>query len=200
MGGAIGQILVLIISSLGGLFLLAVLLRFLLQAVRADFYNPVSQAIVKITSRPLAPFRKFIPGYRGFDMASLVLALVLNTLLTFLMILAAGANMPGVGLIVSWSFMGLLWFLLNIYFYGLIISVIASFVAPFSGNPILLMIYQILDPIYSRIRRIIPPMGGLDLSPIFIFLAINVLEILLTNILGNQLRFPAQYAQFVIGI
>ena len=101
MGGAIGQILVLVINSLGALFILAVLMRFLLQAVRADFYNPVSQAIVKITAKPLAPFRRLIPGYRGLDMASLVLALVLNSLFTVLMIYAAGANMPGIGLIIA---------------------------------------------------------------------------------------------------
>ena len=197
MGGAIGQVVVLIVKSLGALFILAVLLRFLLQAVRADFYNPVSQAIVKITSRPLAPFRKLIPGLRGLDFASLVLALVLNTLFTAVMIFAAGFNLPGIGIIVSWAFVGLIAFILNIYYYGLVISVVASFIAPFSGNPILLMIYQILDPIYSRVRRIIPPMGGLDLSPLFIFLGISVLEILLVNPLAQKLSLDVR---FVIGI
>ncbi|MES2625158.1 MAG: YggT family protein [Pseudomonadota bacterium] len=197
MGGALGEVVVLIVNNLGALFILAVLLRFLLQAVRADFYNPVSQAIVKITAKPLIPFRKVIPGYRGFDFASLVLALVLNSIFTAIMILAKGFSLPGIGIVISWAFVGLISFILNIYYFGLIISVIASFIAPFSGNPILLMIYQILDPINSRVRRVIPPMGGLDLSPLFIFLGIKVLQIILLTPLMQQLRLDPSY---VIGI
>jgi YggT family protein len=197
MGAALSQALSLIINSLGGLYILAVLLRFLLQAVRADFYNPVSQAIVKVTSPALMPFRRIIPGYRGIDFASLVLALVLNSAFTALLILIAGYNLPDIGTIVAWAFVGLVAFILNIYFYALVISIIASFVAPFSGNPMLLVVYQILEPLYSRVRRVIPPMGGLDLSPIFIFLAINVLEIMVVDTLGRGLGALPPY---VIGL
>ncbi len=186
--GSMGQALILIINTVGGLYILAVLLRFLLQAVHADFYNPVSQAIVKVTSPALMPFRRFIPGFRGLDFASLVLALVLNSVATSLIILAAGFSLPGIGTIVSWSFVGLLGFILDIYFFALIISIIASFVAPFSGNPVLLVVYQILEPVYSRVRRVIPPLGGLDLSPIFIFLFINILEVLIVNPFIQGLR------------
>jgi YggT family protein len=196
MGAALEQTLTLIIKSLGGLFLLAVLLRFLLQAVRADFYNPVSQAIVKVTAPVLLPFRRVIPGYRGIDFASLVLALVLNSIFTALLVLIAGF-MPEIGIVVAWAFIGLVGFFLKIYFWSLIISIIASFVAPFSGNPVLLVVYQILEPLYSRIRRIIPPMGGLDLSPIFIFLAINVVEIMVIGTLGRGVGVDPR---FVIGL
>jgi YggT family protein len=197
MGGSLGQALGLIINSIGGLYILAVLLRFLLQAVRADFYNPVSQAIIKITTPALFPFRKIIPGYRGLDFAALILALVLNSAATALMILAEGFRLPSIGIIVSWSFVGLIAFILNIYFFALIISIIASFVAPFSSNPVLLVVYQILEPIYSRVRRVIPPIGGLDLSPLFIFLAINILEIFLVNYFATHLNLPRN---LVIGI
>jgi YggT family protein len=196
MGAALAQTLTLIIKSLGGLFLLAVLLRFLLQAVRADFYNPVSQAIVKITAPVLLPFRRIIPGYRGIDFASLVLALVLNSAFTALLILIAG-YIPSIGIVVAWAFIGLVGFFLKIYFWSLIISIVASFIAPFSGNPVLLIVYQILEPLYSRIRRIVPPMGGLDLSPIFIFLAINVVEIMVIGTLGRGVGIDAR---FVIGL
>jgi len=197
MGGPLGQALILIINSLGGLYILAVLLRFLLQAVRADFYNPVSQVIIKATAIPLAPLRRIIPGFRGFDVASLILALLLSSLATALMILASGNSLLPISTIVSWSFVGLLSFILNLYFYALIISIIASFVAPFSGNPVLLIVHQILEPIYSRVRRIIPPMGGLDLSPIFIFLTIRVIEMLVIFPLAQNLRLSAP---LVIGI
>jgi YggT family protein len=197
MGPTIGKALILIINSLGGLYILAVLLRFLLQAVKADFYNPASQAIVKITTPLLKPFRKVIPGFRGLDFAALFLALALNTAATSMMIFVGGYTLPGIGIIVSWALVGLLAFILNIYYYSLMISVIASFIAPFSGNPILLVIYQILEPINSRVRRIIPPMGGLDLSPLFIFLGINVLEILLVNSIAQGLNLRPD---LVIGI
>jgi len=197
MGGTLGQALNVIVSSVGGLYLLAVLLRFFLQAVRADFYNPVTQVIIKATTPPLKPLRRIIPGWRGYDFASLVLALLLNSIFTAMMILFAGFGLPSLGTIVSWAFTGLLAFVLNIYFYALVVSIIASFVAPFSGNPALLIVQQILEPIYSRIRRIIPPMGGLDLSPIFIFLAIRVLEVLVVGTFAQGLRLRPD---LVIGI
>ena len=197
MGASLSQTLSLLITNLGGLSILAVLVRFLLQAVRADFYNPVSQAIVKVTSPALKPFRRVIPGYRGIDFASLILALVLSSAFTALLIWVGGYNLPSIGIIVAWAFVGLVDFILNIYFYALVISIVASFVAPFSGNPLLLVVYQILEPIYSRIRRIIPPMGGLDLSPIFIFLAINVTEIMVVGTLARGLGLQPD---FVIGI
>ena len=74
--GSLGSAGYLIVSSLGGLYILAVLLRFMLQVARADFYNPFTQAIVKVTDPTVRLFRRFIPGFRGFDFASLLLALV----------------------------------------------------------------------------------------------------------------------------
>lgn len=200
MGGSFGQALVLLINSIGGLYILAVLLRFLLQAARADFYNPVTQAIVKITAPLVNPLRRIIPGYRGFDFASLVLALLLNCIATALMITASGFALVPIGTIISWSFVGLVAFILNIYFWSLLISVIASFIAPFSGHPILLLIHQLLDPLYKRVRGIIPAMGGLDFSPLFLFLGIQILEILVVNTLAQNLRMTAQVTRVVIGI
>ncbi|MGA0805438.1 MAG: YggT family protein [Pseudohongiellaceae bacterium] len=200
MGGALGQALVLIISSLGSLYLLAVLLRFLLQAARADFYNPVTQAIVKLTSPLVVPLRRIIPGYRGLDFATLVLALILNSLFTGLALLVSGYTSVAIGTIISWSFVGLIAFILNIYFWSLLVSVIASFIAPFSGHPVLLLIHQLLEPLYNRVRRILPPMGGLDFSPILMFLGIQVLEILIVTTLRQQLGMGDVVAKLVIGV
>ena len=197
MSSSIGQALILIISTLGGLFILAVLLRFLLQAARADFYNPISQALFKATTPALKPLRKIIPGYRSIDFASLVLALLVNTLATVIMILAAGYNLPDIITIISWAFIGILAFILNIYFYGLLISIIASWIAPHSGNPALLLVQQLLEPVQSRVRKLIPPMGGLDFSPILLFLGIQVAEIMVVQNFARSLGLPVDY---VIGI
>ncbi|MDG2090090.1 MAG: YggT family protein [Gammaproteobacteria bacterium] len=197
MGSSISQVLILIINTLGGLYIFAVLIRFLLQATRADFYNPVSQSIVKFTSPLLNPLRKVVPGYKGFDFAALILAFSLNIIATALMIFIAGFDLPDLGTIVAWSFVGLVDFVLNIYFYGLLISIIASWIAPHSGNPVLLLIQQLLEPIMKKIHKMLPPMGGLDFSPIFVFLGIQAIEILLVQGLAQSLRLPPD---FVIGI
>jgi YggT family protein len=197
MGSSISQVLILIINTLGGLYIFAVLIRFLLQATRADFYNPVSQSIVKFTSPLLNPLRKVVPGYKGFDFAALILAFGLNIIATALMIFIAGFDLPDLGTIVAWSFVGLVDFVLNIYFYGLLISIIASWIAPHSGNPVLLLIQQLLEPIMKKIHKMLPPMGGLDFSPIFVFLGIQAIEILLVQGLAQSLRLPPD---FVIGI
>lgn len=200
MGESLGKALVLIIGSLGSLYLLAVTLRFLLQAARADFYNPVTQAIVKLTSPLVVPLRRIIPGLRGLDFATLILALLLNSVFTALMLLVSGITSVGIGSIVAWSLVGLINFMLNIYFWSLLISVIASFIAPFSGHPVLLLIHQLLEPLYSRVRRILPAMGGLDFSPILMFLAIQVVEILVVTTLRQQLGLGENAARYVIGV
>lgn len=200
MGGALGQALVLVINTAGSIFLLALLLRFLLQAARADFYNPVTQAIVRLTSPLVNPLRRVIPGYRGFDFSTLLLALVFNAVATALMILASGFALVDIGTIVSWAFTGLIAFILNIYFWSLVVSVVASFIAPFSAHPALLLIHQLLEPLYKPVRRILPPMGGLDFSPIFLFLGIQILEILVVTPLARSLRINDLVARLVIGI
>ena len=197
MGSSISQVLLLIIHTLGGLYIFAVLLRFLLQATRADFYNPISQAIVKFTSPLLNPLQKIVPGYKGYDFAALILAFGLNIIATALMIFVGGFDLPHIGTITAWSFIGLVDFVLNIYFYSLLVSIIASWIAPYSGNPVLLLIQQLLEPIMKMIHKILPPMGGLDFSPIFVFLGIQAIEILLVQGLAQSLSLNPDY---VIGI
>src|SRR5690606_33852892 len=80
MQGPLGEVFFLLIRTLGGVLLFAILARFLLQAARADFYNPVTQSLVKLTNPVLAPFHKVIPGFRGLDFSALVAALLLNSL------------------------------------------------------------------------------------------------------------------------
>ncbi len=200
MGSSFGQLIVLVVNTLGHLVMLALLLRFLLQASRADFYNPVSLALVKMTAPVLNPLRRLIPAWRNFDLATLLVALLFGTLASALMIFSAGYVLPGIGTLLSWAFLGMLSYILKIYFWGLLISVIVSWVAPYSGNPALLLIQQILEPLQRLFRKVIPPMGGLDLSPIFIFLGIQVVEIMLVGTLRQGLGLGQQAAMFVIGV
>ena len=186
--GAIGNVGYLLVNTLGGLFILAVLLRFMLQVARADFYNPFTQAIVRVTDPAVRVFRRLIPGYRGLDFASLVLALVAQCLCTALLIVFSGFAIPGAGLVITWSVVGLLSFILNIYFWSLMISIIASFIAPYSGHPALVLVRQITEPVMEPFRRLLPSMGGLDLSPIFVFLGLQIIRMVFIDPVGVNAR------------
>ena len=186
--GSLGSVGYLLVSTLGGMFILAVMLRFMLQLARADFYNPFTQAIVRITDPGVRLFRRFIPGYRGMDFASLVLALLAQCACTALLIVFSGFAIPNIGLVLSWSSVGLLSFILNIYFWAMIVSIVASFIAPYSGHPALILVRQLTEPIMAPFRRLLPAMGGLDFSPIFVFLALQILRIVLIDPIGVNPR------------
>lgn len=181
-----------LVRTLFSLYILAILLRFLLQVARADFYNPLSQAIVKITDPALRPLRRVIPGFGGIDLSSLVLALIVQIAAICLVYLLLGNSVPNFILVLAWSCVGLMGMILNIYFFALIIVIILSWIAPHSYNPGAVLIHQITEPIMRPARNLIPPIGGLDLSPIFIFIAINLIEILVIDRLAAALNLPRQ--------
>lgn len=188
-----------VFNALGGLYLLAILLRFLLQIARADFYNPVSQAVVRVTDPMVRVFRTFVPGYRNFDFAALVLAFVVEGIAIYVLILLYGGGFPGIGFLITWSILGVVYFIINIYWYAIIASIIMSFVMLFSGNmnphPILLLVWQLTDPVMAPFRKIIPPMGGLDFSPIFVFILLRFILNFLNQNFASQ-----QVSLVVIGI
>ncbi len=188
-----------VFNALGGLYLLAILLRFLLQVARADFYNPVSQAVVRVTDPMVRVFRTFIPGYRNLDFAALALAFVVEAIAIYVLFLLYGASVPGIGFVVTWSVLGVVYFIINIYWWAIIASIIMSFVMLFSGNmnphPILMLVWQLTDPVMAPFRKIIPPMGGLDFSPIFVFILLRFILSFLDENFGGQ-----QVSLVVIGI
>ncbi|MEZ5523751.1 MAG: YggT family protein [Pseudomonadales bacterium] len=179
-----------LIQTLFGLYVLAIMLRFLLQIARADFYNPVSQAIVKVTNPALRPLRRIIPGFGGLDISALLLALIVQMTAIALILLLHGYSLPNILLMAGWALTGLFALVLNIYFFTLIAVIILSWVAPHSRNPLATLVFQLVEPIMLPMRRIIPPLGGLDLSPIFIFILINLVRILVVGNLVELLGVP----------
>lgn len=190
----------LIFNTLGSIYLLAILLRFLLQVAKADFYNPVSQSIVRITEPAVRIFRHLIPGYKGIDFSTLFLAFIIEAVAICALILLYGGTIPGPGYIVTWAFVGVIYFIINIYYFAIIASIIMSFVMMFSGNmsphPILRLIWQLTEPIMAPVRKIIPPMGGMDFSPILIFIAIRFIQ----NLLLTSFGITEQHALVIIGM
>ena len=169
---------VYILQTIGSIYLLVVLLRFILQLVRADFYNPLSQFIVRATQPLLRPLRKVIPGLAGLDLASLVLAILVQLLLMALTLMLMGYGLGNPLQLLIWSIIGITALFLKVFFFALIISVILSWVAQGSHNPAVLLINQICEPLLVPIRRILPSMGGLDFSPIVAFLILNLIDML----------------------
>jgi len=180
----------LVINTLFDLYILLVLLRFLLQMLRADFYNPVSQFIVKLTTYPLKMLRRVIPSVGGQDTAAIVLCLVLIygkfVLLRLLSIPAVqigGVMAPLTGV----SYAGLLVFciadlialILTVFLVAVIIQVILSWISPGQYNPVIGLVHKLSDPVLKPIRKLIPALGGLDLSPLFATLLLLVAKMLI---------------------
>lgn len=186
----LNQAALYVLQTLGSLYLMIVLLRFILQLVRADFYNPLSQFIVRATQPLLKPLRRIIPSISGLDMASLVLALLVQLVLSALtMLLIYGTTGSPVQLL-TWSLIGITALFINIFFYALIISVILSWVAQGSHNPAAMLVNQLCEPLLMPFRRLLPSLGGLDLSPIFAFMTIKLLDMLVINNMVQMSGMP----------
>lgn len=184
------QILIFLINTLGSLYLTLVLLRFILQLIRADYYNPITKFIVKATNPILVPLRKLIPGIGGIDWACLVLALVLKIVLLQLILSIAGIGFIGVTKLVATAFLGILSLLATTYFWAMIIIVIASWVAPYSNNPGLSLLRQIIEPTLSPIRKIVPAPSGLDFSPMIALLLLHIFNTFIMPSLAATLGVP----------
>lgn len=163
----------------------AFLLRFVLQAVRADFYNPLTQAIVRITDPVLKPMRRAVPSPGGLDLASLLLTVLLQFALVFL--LFSGVSPVTAFLVASFR---LLVLVLDLYFWALIIIVVISWVAPGSRHPGADLLHQVTEPLLAPFRRLIPPVGGLDFSVMVVFLVLIVVREYLLPGIALELGIP----------
>jgi YggT family protein len=149
--------------------------------VRADFYNPICQFLVKATNPLVIPLRKIIPSMGKIDTASVLLALIAQAVGIALLFQLYGGGFPNPAQLLIWSVIGLCSALLNLYFFAIIGNIIMSWVAQGGAHPAAQLLYQITEPVMAPFRKILPPMGGLDLSPIFVFLCIKVLEVILRH-------------------
>lgn len=170
----------LLIQTLFGLYILAVLLRFLLQLARADFYNPISQAIVKITQPPLGPMRRIIPGFAGIDLACLVLMFLLQCAEIWLLLVIHGQppTIPGIGIL---AVAELLKLTIYLYFFSIIVQVVLSWINPHAHNPVTVLIFRLNEPLLHPARRLLPPFSGLDLSPLLSLVALQLALILIVR-------------------
>ncbi len=169
---------VFLIKIVFGLYLVAVLLRFLLGWSRADFYNPVSQFLVRVTNPLLVPLRRVIPPLGRVDLASVLLLLGLSMLEFWLVNLVQGLSAAPAGLAVL-AFASLLDLTLRIYLISILIQVVLSWLNPGAYSPVTALLYSLNEPLLAPARRLLPPISGLDLSPLLVLVALQLASILL---------------------
>ncbi|HFD80138.1 MAG TPA: YggT family protein [Gammaproteobacteria bacterium] len=179
MGGSyLTSPLQFLISTLFSLYILTVMLRFILGLVRADFYNPVSQFLVKVTNPLLLPLRRVIPGLGRTDTASLVLMVALQMAALALIALISGASLSLLSLLLL-SAAELIGLAINVFLFAILIQVVLSWVNPGTYNPVVSLLYSITEPVLRPCRRLLPPISGIDLSPVIALIGLQLLKMLL---------------------
>ena len=179
-----------LVSVVFGFFILMIMLRFLLQTARADFYNPISQFIVKVTDPLLKPLRRIIPGAGGLDMSAILLLIVLQFVETLITLSMQGNSIHWLALLI-FSIFSLIKLLLYVYIFAIIIVAIASWIAPAGYNPVLNLIQQLIAPVMRPIQRWVKPVSGMDLSPLVALLILNLLVMAIPYLQRNVLMMLA---------
>lgn len=175
------QALYFLVKTLAQLYLLLLLLRFWLPWLRADFRNPIAQGILRFTSPLVVPLRRFLPAIGRLDTATILVAFVIQfvVVLVLLAIVRRSVPTPVVAVV---SLIELAILSLNLFFFATLIRIILSWVAPGNYNPITALLTTLSEPVLRPFRRIIPSVGGLDISPIFAILLLQAAVIFLQSI------------------
>lgn len=172
------QAVYFIIKTLAQLYLLLLLLRFWLPWLRADFRNPVAQGILRFTSPLILPLRRFVPSIRRLDTATVLVAFVIQFLTLFALLALTDRIVRPLPVAVT-AVIELVILSLNLFFFAVLIRVILSWVAPHNYNPITALVTTLSEPVLRPFRRTIPPIGGLDISPVFALILLQAVVIFL---------------------
>ena len=193
---ALNEIARYLLETAASFYLILTVLRGMLQLARADFYNPISQFVVRATNPPLRVIHRVIPSAGRFDPAVLILAVLVQVLAIVAKLTLSGFSLPDITSLLIWSVLGVVGLIINTYLIALVVMIVISWVAPGTRHPAVLLTYQITEPIMSPVRSMLPSMGGLDFSPIVIFIAINMIQIALSH-MATAAGLPVQ---LVMGI
>ncbi|GAB2994487.1 YggT family protein [Psychrosphaera aestuarii] len=174
-----------LINTLFDLYLMVAILRVWLQLVRADFYNPVSQFIVKATNPVLIPLRRVIPGIGGVDWAGVLLIFIVAFAKVTTLQLVFGESFPWIGLLIA-SLISVVKEVFSLLFWVTIIRAILSWISQ-GYNPIEALLHQLTEPLLAPVRKVIPPLGGLDLSLLVFLIGLQFLQLLFNDLLTRLL-------------
>ena len=175
------QALYFIIKTLTQLYLLVLLLRFWLPMLGADFRNPLAQGILRITSPLVVPVRRFVPSIGRLDTSTILVAYVIQFLTVLLLLTIGGYRVDTVPIMVT-TLVELAVLSLNLFFFVILIKIILSWVAPHTYNHATALLTAMAEPVLRPFRRIIPSIGGLDISPIFAIILLQAAVIFLQTL------------------
>ncbi len=175
------QALYFIIKTIAQLYLLVLLLRLWLPLLRADFRNPLAQGILRITSPLVVPLRRLLPSIGRLDTSTVLVAYALQYL-TILVLVAVSGHVVPTALILITTIIELVILSLNLFFFVILIKIILSWVAPHTHNPATALLSTMAEPVLRPFRRVIPPIGGFDISPIFAIILLQAAVIFLQDL------------------
>jgi len=167
-----------LIDTLLGLYILVLMLRFLLQLNHADFYNPISQFLIRAARPALQPLGRFVPSTTRVNGPSLVALLVMQSLVIGVVASLTG-SLPGIGAVVALALIELIKLATNIYFFSIVIQAVMSWVSQTTHNPLTTIIHSFNAPLLNQAKRLMPPTAGIDLSPLVVLLGLQVAKMLL---------------------
>jgi YggT family protein len=168
-----------IIDTLFTLYAAVLLLRLLMQLHRADFRNPLARAIVQLTNPVILPLRRVLPPMGKIDTATVVALVLCTVLKLWILSLVSLPVMPGAAQMLRFVLLDVVRLVLGTYLFSIVVNAILSFVAPGNYSPAQSLLASVCDPVLNPLRRIVPPIGGLDFSPLWAIIAIQALLILL---------------------
>jgi YggT family protein len=176
----VNQAIAFVLHAIASLFILAALVRFWMQAFRAPSRNPIAQFTMALTDWAVKPLRRVIPGIANLDWSSLVVALAIEFVLQVLLLLLLGGspleNPAVLSVLLFASFVALVRLSIYVFMGALIIGVALSWVNP--HHPVAPFFDALIAPFMKPVRRVIPPIGGVDISPIFVFIFFQLLLML----------------------
>ena len=167
-------------KALLDIFTVGVVLNFLFRLIKVDYFNPIVQGIVRAVDYPSQFLRSFLRPIYSIDFATLIVAILIQSAAFYLAVVAGSITYDPVKISI-WSLYSVIILSLKVSFWLMLGGIIISWVASDNNHPAIKLLMQMADSIFAPFRYIIPPMGGLDISPIFAFIALRYLESVFTS-------------------
>ena len=196
MNSALTDIGMTIVQPLFSLAMLLIAVRFLAQLCGVSGYNPISMTLRRVTNVIVLPLSRLLPSDNRFSPGAL-LALILIQVAFIALMFGLVGQLAAFNVLQAliWSALGAGGLLVSIIFYSVIAMIVVSFLAPQSSHPAVEFIWELTEPVMAPLRQVLPPIGGLDFSPIILFIALNVIRVSL-----GHMAVAVGMPRFVIGI
>ena len=196
MNSALTDIGMTIVQPLFSLAMLLIAVRFLAQLCGVSGYNPISMTLRRVTNVIVLPLSRLLPSGNRFSPGALLALILIQVAFIALMFgLVGQLDAFNVLQALIWSTLGAAGLLVSIIFYSVIAMIVVSFLVPQSSHPAVEFIWELTEPVMAPLRQVLPPMGGLDFSPIILFIALNVIRVSL-----GHMAVAVGMPRFVIGI